>query len=193
MTLVAEDTVGRGLFLSAEGLSRSRQAYERIALGAGREDVAPYIDALLERQWSSFDDLYVSMYALNLLGRHDVRRRVTPARANQVLRYTLKAIMGVELPQTSKDAPFEDTLLDELDVVEVAKFRASVERLIPYPMEVVAFGLGCVWIEMGVYLSSSASRDPEHVPAMLGTRDLSSRAWDHVKRRFGSEIELIPV
>ena len=183
-----------GLFLSAEGLARVRTAYEALR-GRGDSKVLLTAQAILGAEaWRSFDDLYLAIY----VGRLHTWKAATfiqpqLAKAGLKLARRLYVLLDIDVPTFVHSGSFEETLLSEFVVADLMQLRAAIQFMVPYPVRLERFSVGCIELEFGVWGPHDADPSDE-LPGLEESelRDLST--WQDLSRRFNvvEHIQLRP-
>lgn len=189
-----------GLFLSAVGLERVHAAYEAMR-GRGKVDILNSAPAALwGDRWSAFDDLYLALY----VGRTQECHAPAGDHPSNWFDFDLEmacrlfVVLDVDFPSFDPKATFEQTLLNEYAVVDLMHFRAAVQRLLPYPIRLQRFRLGCVELEFGVWGPARRSENifkPPELPGLDPAALRNKASWQSISRRFKvvDHIELRPV
>ena len=183
-----------GLFLSVNGLKQVRAAYDALR-GRGDAKVLAAAQATFGADaWRSFDDLYLALY----VGRLHVwkaRSFTHPwlAKAGLKLVRRLYVLLDIDVPAFAQDSDFEETLLSEFVVADLMHLRAAIQTLVPYPVRLERFSVGCIEMEFGVWGPSDA--DPSHELPGLEEGELRDMpTWQELSRRFNvvEHIQLRP-
>lgn len=191
-----------GLFLSEEGFDRVEDAYgafkaawlDRPRSTSSKLDgfARPYLTGMFRPYWESFDDVYLGLYALNLSGA-DERFAPKLQGGPEKPALLLRAVLDIEFPAVDRKAEFRDTLISELAVSKVIKFRQALERIIPYPTALKAAGVGCVALDFTVFALHGADPTLEQ-PKLLGlSKDIieKDRAWAALARQYNGVFEIL--
>lgn len=196
------DEDGVGVFLSGAGLQKAREIFEatrKLERGAPSQAFNQHhIGCLFEPHWTSFDDLYLAFYVLNLLGGGGPYTRDAPEAAGVVPCLRLRAMLDLPFPKVDVTTSFWDSLVSEFSVASVINFRNQLERLVPYRVILTGVDLGCVFLEFTVYAREMNGRDVRDptvgIPRFNKAIVESDRTWNDLKTRFRvvAGFELLP-
>jgi len=186
-----------GLFLSEDGYTRVRRAYDAIT---GRGPISKLREAegvLWENRWTAFDDVYLAIYCSRLAAlKAPVEGGPKLERLDLTLACRLYVLLDMDIPHFSQNALFEETLISEYAVMDLMYFRGALQNLVPYPLRLERFALGCVEMEFGVYAprSSGAEIRPFELIGLNPASLQSSNAWVDLYKRFKvvQHIEMRP-
>ena len=160
-----EPRAAHGVYISSDALNRSRDIFHAVV--GGRSDLLKKIEdkshsVLFNEAWDEFDDIYVSLYYMNLTreGRvsHIKGLRSSLSHGRRAAA-NLTVILDTPFPAVSTKAKstldFEETLFDETIVADLVRLRSGIYRLIPYPAQLSAVGVGCVYLEFAIFADVS--------------------------------------
>jgi hypothetical protein len=198
-----EPALKRGIFLSADGLNHVHQIYDAFREKAAATLTDAIKDSrtwLLEDKWTSFDHLYVSLYATNLLRNEEkrdgaqVRRLISPVpdafrRSNAIeggfsRHGILKILVNAQLPTGTSETEFDQTLIDEFVVSDLQQLRGTVEQILPFKMIVECFAPGGIGIEFGIYAKDLSPLDTMHFIDATDGGDGRHNPWPDFRSRF---------
>jgi hypothetical protein len=190
----------RGLYLTNDGFSRAEELYklavtENVSLVPKVKDL---VATAFRTSDASFDDFYTALYGVKVAGR--AKFNVDRSSLVQGERLaSLRALLSIDLKKFNNKDSFTASLINEYDVADLRMFAIELRELIPYNTFIETVGLGCIWMEYGIYgnrsksgkipfLDKSAIEAPLDQWAAAADRDFGS--WGDLKGRFGAQLEL---
>jgi hypothetical protein len=194
-----------GVFLSAPALERTRSAFAEVARSLADSGFkqsklgSELVDKVGLRDDSGFDDYYLCLYISHLanIGSLHIEPNAKPGLSKLL---ALKALLDINLPEYKPGMTFDQTLLDEYLVADILLFTKAVKQIIPYATYVEGIGLGCVWLEFGVYGDRKGFTPGRDLPflskkvAEASSAETEHPAWRDAKMRFRvAAVELNPV
>lgn len=162
----------RGLFLSNDGFSRVVDAFN--AFSEGNTNALTQIlyqakKAIWRDNFEDFNDVYLATYVMNLLNEKTLARvdqnvglyRDAPS---DYTRYSLRVLMDIDAPALKEKPAFTETLVDEWSLIKVYDCVQTIRSMLPYTVNIEGYGLGCIWVECGIYADTSLFEPTESLP-----------------------------
>lgn len=184
----------RGIFLSASGLKAVKAEFNQWSSGNERnlqEKILESKEIILKSANANYDDLYLSYYRINL---HKIKTiKITGDASLLRSGANITAVLDVDFPVPEEGMPFEDSLIDEFNIVKLKRFSNALLELVPYKMSAKTFGLGCVWFEYAVHTPARLTPETGPVPFLEQEVVKNSKEWQEFKARFGVvDLEINP-
>lgn len=149
---------------------------------------------------ATFDDFYTAFYGVKLAG-HDCFKvdRARQAQGERVA--SLRALLNIDLQKFNPRLTFDESLINEYDIADLMNFIGALREMIPYSVVVETLGLGCIWMEYGIYGNRPRRGrlpflDKAEIEAVLNDEQRSEPSfstasnWDNLKQRFHAQLEL---
>jgi hypothetical protein len=175
-----------GIFISPELPSRLKDIFEmrsRLPDSGIERFTAP----LLQPK-ANFDDFYVALYVLSLVGRGKVATTNSPsdffkdALHRPVLEF--EVFSDIPLDYAKPDATFDDTLFDEFDVADAYNLRDAIQTTIPLENSISQAALGCLYLKFTVLADPHAIPNGEEPLSFNRSILESSSAWRKIMERY---------